>query len=258
MISSVSELAGIPFAPRWAVTLRTRERSEVAPGDIDREADVEAFAPPSGCLVTGLGEHEICDLADEAHLFCYLDELVGGHLTVHRMEPPRQRLDTDDLSGDHAGDRLVHHAQLLTAGEGLREMASEEELALHALVVLGQVQLDARALVLGVVHRNVCPLQQSCDIVSVLGCEAIPVVAVTQRDPIDVHRLGDRREQVTHYAQSLFGPDDVRHDKRELIASEAGNSRSAAARADKTFGNLAQQPITGVVAESVVDLFETV
>ena len=175
------------------------------------------------------------------------------------MEPARQRLDTDDLSGDHAGDRLVHHAQLLAAGQGLGEMAAEQELSLHALIVVGQVQLDARTLVLRVVHRDVCPLKQGCDIVSVLGCECDSRRSGDrERDPIDVHRLGDGREQITHDAQGLFGPEYVRHDDRELVASEPGDGRSAAARAYEAFGDLAQQSITGVVAKGVVDFLETV
>ncbi len=232
---------------------------EVAPGDVDRQADVEAISPPSGCLVTGFGEHEVGDLADEAHLLRDRDELVGWNLAVHGMEPARQRLDTDHLSGDQAGDRLVHHAQLLAAGEGLRQVASEEELALHALIVLGQVQLDARALVFRVVHRDVCPLKEGCDVVSVVGRERDSRRSCDREgDPIYVHRLGDRPEQIAHDAQGLFGPGDVRHDEREFVASEPGNRRSATARADEAFGDLAQQPIAGVVAKGVIDFLETV
>ena len=102
-------------------------------------------------------------------------------------------------------------------------------------------------------------LKQGCDIVSVFGCERDARRGCDrERDPVDVHRLGDRREQVTHDAQGLFGPDDVRHDERELVAPESGNSRPAAARADEALGDLAQQPVAGVVAKGVVDLLETV
>ncbi len=138
-------------------------------------------------------------------------------------------------------------------------MASEQELALHALVVFGQVQLDTRALVLRVVHRDVCPLEQSRDIVPMLGCERDPGRGGDrERDPIDVHRLGDRREQVAHDAQSLFGPDDVRNDDRELVTSQSGDSRTATARTHEALGDLTQQPVAGVVAERVIDFLETV
>ena len=87
----------------------------------------------------------------------------------------------------------------------------------------------------------------------------MPVVAVTARViPSIFDRLGYRGEEVPDYAKSLFGPDDVRHDEGELVATEPGDSRSAAARADEAFGDLAQQPVARVVAQGVVDLLEAV
>ncbi len=87
------------------------------------------------------------------------------------MEPARQHLDTDHLARHQAGDRLVHHAQLLAGGERLGEVTSEEELSLHALVVGGRVQLDTGPFLFGVIHRDVGPLKEGCDVVPVFGRE---------------------------------------------------------------------------------------
>ena len=138
-------------------------------------------------------------------------------------------------------------------------MSAEEELSLHALIVRGQVELDARALRLAVVHRNVRPLQKGRNVVSVLGSQCDSRRGGDgEHDPIDVHRLGDRSEKVTHYSCGLFRPDDVGHDEGELIAAEPGDRGPAATGAHQGLGDLAEEPVAGAMAKGVIDLLEPV
>ena len=69
---------------------------ELTAGDVDGQPDVEARPSPLANLGAGLGEHEVGDLADEAHLLGDPDELVRRDDAVHGMVPAGQRLDLDD------------------------------------------------------------------------------------------------------------------------------------------------------------------
>ena len=75
---------------------------ELGRRQVDR--DLHRHLPRRG-LLAGLAQDPFAHLDDQAAFFRKRNEFAGRNEAAHRMLPPRQRLEADDLAGGDAGSR---------------------------------------------------------------------------------------------------------------------------------------------------------
>ena len=121
-------------------------------------------------LAERLLEDEARQRVGQARALGERHELVGREQAALGVLPADERLDADDPVLGQDGLRLVVQEQLALR-DAAAELGDERELARAVLVALGDVELAARVVFLGQVHRDVGALQQRVDVVAVLGVE---------------------------------------------------------------------------------------
>jgi hypothetical protein len=126
-------------------------------------------------------------------------------------------------------------------------------------VARGAVDLVADAARLGRVHGDVGALHQRLDVAAVLGEHRDPDAgADEQRQALEAERLLDRAGQLDGDLLGLLDRRAGRQQDRELVAADAGDQLGAGDSGLQAGADLAQQPVTGLVAERVVELLEVV
>ena len=150
----------------------------------------------------------------------------------------------DEFVPVEGGPQLLHGAQPVAAG-GARDG-------------VGDVDLHAVAGALGAVHRDVGAVQQLLD-----GRRRCRGGGDTDADPDVQPDAGHRERRVQQVAQPLGERARLvrlggRHQDGELVAAEPGQDVVGTQAAPQPRADLAQQVVTGGVAQAVVDLLEPV
>ena len=139
---------------------------EVAHRQVHGHRHVVALGPPLRDGAQRQVEHRERERRDEAGVLDDRQELVGHDDAALRVPPAHERLEADDRAGAHVDLRLVLQEQL-AALEALAQLGRERQPGRGVDVVRGLVELEAAALDLRAVERDVGPLQQQVDVVAV-------------------------------------------------------------------------------------------
>ncbi|ESU47394.1 hypothetical protein P376_4633 [Streptomyces sp. HCCB10043] len=230
---------------------------DVARGDVDRDGHEQALRPPAG----DLGERRLQDVLREMrHQTGGLgdgDELVRGDPAALRMHPAHQGLQPCDLPVE-ADLGLVVQFDLARV-QRPAEIAEKPEPVGGVAVPLGLVDLHARAVPLGLVHRDVRPAQQPFGVQGVVGVDGDPGAGLQDEgEPVEVERRGQLGDEMPGDLLGAGGGVGVREEDGELVAAEAGRLRAARQGEPQALRYLEQQPVPGQMAEGVVDRAEAV
>ena len=235
---------------------------ELAGGDVHGDLQLRVAgirrAPP-GELPAGLAENPLPQWRDESRLLRHRDELGGANQTLLRVVPPDQRLDRLDPPISHADERLVVDAEVAAvhcAAKLVLGRQSPDRPDPH--VVVEEFEASAAAL-LGPIHRRVGVADQG------LG----PVVPrARQRDAdtggddqlrgVDFDGLRDDATEPIGDAHRLLITGHVLAEQDELIPAEARPHVAGSQRGTEPVGHADQHPVTGLVAQAVVDDLEAV
>ncbi|HSD01718.1 MAG TPA: hypothetical protein VLB81_05080 [Gaiellales bacterium] len=138
------------------------------------------------------------------------------------MLPAHERLEASDAAVPQAGLRLVVDNDL-AAVERVAQLADKRQPLRRVVVGRGVVDLHRGARVLGDVHRDVRTLQESVNLVAVVGvdgdADADPDI---ERDVVKHKRHGERRPDSRSKVGRGGFLHDARHEDRELVASQPG------------------------------------
>ncbi len=229
----------------------------VAWGDVDRDGHAQALRPPAG----DLGERRLQDVLGEVrHQPGGLrdgDELVRGDPPALRVHPAHQCLQPGDLSVE-ADLGLVVQFDLARV-QRPAQIPEESEPVGGVAVPLGLVDLHARAVPLGLVHRDVRPAQQPLGVQGVVRVDGDPGAGLQDEgQPVEIERRGQLGDQMAGDLLGAGGGVGVREQHRELVAAEPGRLRAARQGEPQALRYLEQQPVAGQVPEGVVDGAEAV
>src|SRR4030088_1728361 len=118
---------------------------ELRRGQVDR--DLQRLRPRRG-LPAGFAQNPFTHFDDQAAFFRERDEIARWNEAAHRMEPPRQRLETNDFA---AGDSLTRHRLRLIMQREFAVLDREREILMqyaaiaNLLVHLGFIDADRAA-----------------------------------------------------------------------------------------------------------------
>ena len=229
---------------------------QVAHRDVDGHQDRGAGVAPGHALPHRRLEDEPGQRLDQAGVLGQRDELVGRDVAPQRVVPAQQRLDAGHLAAAGVRLRLVVQLEgpLL---DGPRQVADQRQPARAVRVAVGGVARHPGQAALGVVHRDLGAAQQQRRRRPVPGSGG---------DADRGHHVEGDLAQVERPRHVAGDPGDHALDVHvvaaeqdgELVAAEPGDDGLAALDLTKPPAHLAQQPVTHVVAEGVVDLLEAV
>ena len=186
-------------------------------------------------------------------------ELVRGEQAAVGMLPAHERLDADDPVLREHGLRLVVRGTALRWAMPRRSSADERELARAVLVAVGGVELAARVVVLGQVHRDVRTLEQRVDVVAVLGIEGDADARLeVEPDALELERAPQLGADLLGDPERVVLVRHRRQQQAELVAAEARDRVALAERRAKPAADLLQQQVAVRMPERVVDLLEPV
>jgi len=168
------------------------------------------------------------------------------------MLPTDQRLDTDDPVEVEVDDRLEVQDELVVLDRAFELLAAVQALDRLDVHVVGEEHAAVRAGGLGRVHRQVGVAQQ---IRSGRGGRDPDRRAQVQALAFEHHGGGQHGEDPVHEGVQVGHLD--RQD-RELVAAQARDGVARAQRVAQPLAGDLQQPVTGGVAERVVDPLEVV
>jgi hypothetical protein len=223
-----------------------------------RRRVVAVRAPPAGRLGARGVEHPAADLDDEAALLGARDELVGPDHPALGMLPAHERLDRDGAPVAQVDDRLEVDDELVAGDRALqvaRQLAALQRLGLH----LRREERVSAALALGRVHRQVGLAHEVLERRGVVGRDR----DARRRGQLDglaleLEAAPERVERPLRGVRRTVRRIDRLQQDRELVPAQADDEVALAHRLLQAPGRLAQQLVTGRVAERVVDELEVV
>ncbi len=196
--------------------------------------------------------------ADDAGALGERDEVDRREQPALGMVPAHERLDPGDgavLDGDL---RLVVQGELALV-DAAAQLARERQALGGVGVALAVVGRDARAAVLGLVHRHVGAAQERAEVVAVLAeIGDADAGAELDRHAAEVQRTGERRAQAVGQLDGGAAVPQVGDQHRELVAAQAREDVGRSQRLPQALGGVDEQRVALLVAERVVDLLEAV
>ncbi len=229
-------------------------------GHVDRDrADAITGIPPAAQLATGLLQHILVNVGNQAGLARHREELAGGNQAALRMLPAHQCLDTDPATTVEGFLQLIVHAQLATL-DGLVQVGFQRQPQPRLLCqILGIEGIAVGASLLGHGHRRVGVLEQLRPICSVCREHR------QTNTGTHVHQMArqikgglQQLQNALRQLAQLLNPKRSLQQQGELIAAQARQGVAVITQLQKALGNQLQQLVTGIVAQAVVDAFEPV
>jgi hypothetical protein len=174
------------------------------------------------------------------------------------MVPAHQRLGPDDRARHQVDLGLVVHDDL-AAGDRRGQLADQAQPLLGVPVARRRVERVAGTVGLGHVHGDVGALHQRLDVLGVLGVDGgADARADEQAHALVVKRLPDRGLQQLGDLLGLDRSGARGEQHGELVAAEACHEVDGRGHRRQAQPDLAQQLVTGLMAESVVELLELI
>src|SRR6185437_14740539 len=242
---------------------RMDEADKIAVHELRRrqvDGDLQRLRPQGG-LATGLAQDPFAHLDDQAALFGNRDEIAGRDEAAYRMQPARQRLESDDFAvlDGRARHRLrLEVERQLAVADRDREVLMQHATIADLLVHLRLVDADRAArLLFGAEQRRAGIGKQRGSVRSVVrehrdagGETGADRFAVDRKFPgYRLHKLLCELDP----GGGLLAVDD----KAEFVAGEPRH-HAAARRSLDAVGNLDQELVAGRVTEHVVDFLEAI
>lgn len=230
---------------------------DVARGDVDRDRDEQPLRPPPGDLGQRGLQDVFREMRHEAGRLGDGDELVRRNPAAFRMHPAHQGFEAGHLAVE-ADLRLVVELDL-TGVQGAAQIAQQPEPVRGVAVPLGLVDLDARTVPLGLVHRHVRTPEQPLGVQRVVRVDGDSGTGLQyQGQSVEVQRGGQLGDQMAGDPLGAGGGVRGRQEHRELIAAQPRGLRAPGQGESETFRYLQQQPVPRQMTESVVDRAESV
>ncbi len=232
---------------------------QIAHRQVDRDREIAAVAAPAGALGDRALEHVAGERADQPGLLDRGHERPRSDQPMVGMLPAHEALGAAHRALADVDDRLEVDDDLV-GGERVADVGQHAQPPHRVLILLGAVDLEIGLRVLGGVHRDVGAPQQSVRVLAVGGearhADAGPDL---QRELVERERRADAPQQpgqrrVEHgRIVGLLGQQDP-----ELVTAEPRDEAALADRLDQPRAEVAQQQVTVVVTERVVDLLEAI
>ena len=229
---------------------------EIASANVHRDSQGQSAVGPLRALSERLAEHVRRQRLHELGLLGEGEEFAGKHQSETRVRPSDECLDADDLTTSQLDLGLVVEHELVVLDRVL-EFAEHEQPRLPRPRRFAQLDRPARDL--RFVHRLVRMLQQTVDVVAVVGVDR-----ESGADP-DLERDTRNRQRALELALDLVDRRtrgrhvlDVTEQHRELVTAEPSRDVDAATGATETCRDLLQHPVADEMTQLVVDRLETV
>ena len=232
---------------------------EVTHREVDSDRQVDSRLLPGAHLTQGALDHEEGDRCDQSGVLGERDERVGVLDAACRVVPPDQRLDPQHFAARHVDLGLVDEEELVVLDR--RPQVGEDRESLRGVRVLIFVGVGAepRPLPLGLVEGDVRATHQGVDVVTVVRGERDSQAGLYHEAyAANRERLAQHRQQVGGDVLGHRQVGDVGKEHRELVTAESGDSGSLGSRVLEPVRHLADQLVTDLMAEGVVDLLEVV
>src|SRR5262249_33827662 len=202
-------------------------------------------------------EHVHGQRFDQARLLGERDELARGQEPLLRMLPAHQRLDALRLTGAKVGLRLVDEMKLLLR-DRLAQLGRQRQPANVLRLAARVVDLEAAAVLLRDVHRDVGAPDQALDVAAVVGEERdADARSDRHRELVQKHRILERVADQLDRPLDIDLTIDPNHDA-ELVPTEPGNDILVADRVRQSRRELAEKRVAARMTERVVYLLEAV
>ena len=224
-----------------------------------RQIEGDRKLRPAARGPAGVAKSAHAKLADDAAFLGDRDHVQGRHFAEHGMGPAKQAFEADDLAAG-ADHRLEVEVHRIAGGELGADRAFDLVTALDVGVHrLGEDPEAVAAGRLGAVHRDVGLAHQLGGFADFAGGEdgadadSDPGLALAQHE-----RLADDGDDPLAQAADIglaFGAD---LDDRELVAADPGDGVGLADQGMEALADLLDEPVAGIVAQSVVDLLEAI
>ena len=229
-------------------------------GNVDRDTQLrQAALLPGAILHTGRLRDPAAHRHDQAGFLRDGDEISGRHEPELRAYPAYQGLQAGDPTGCDIDLRLVVQHEFVVVQRVAQVRFEFQPLHRMRVQLLGIELERASAFFLGAIHCDVRILQQRLGIASV---RRIGTDADARRGTIlpsgENHRLGQRFQNLAGHRAGLVLGAQPFCQHREFIAAEARDHVDFPDTGDQPFRHYAQYLVARVVAQTVVDVLETV
>ncbi len=215
----------------------------------------------SGEVAANARQHPFPELDDQPGVFGNGDELARRNRLSALERPPDQRLDAHQPAGLGADLRLIGHPQARAIQlERFAQRDPDLQLTLDPAVDVLRIELiTVLAERFGDVHRHVRTAQQRFRIVAIdRNHRHADTQADVTRDRFGRERLGNDLDHVIGDNDRVLRRPNAKKDDREFITADARDDVAATDRLLDSFGDHAQNVVTGLMAAQIVHFLEIV